>query len=145
MNRKKSNSDNWPPIPFADWQPTAAALHLYSQIVGKYRLARSPWVNHSWHATLYLTPRGLTTSMIPDGDGGIEVDFDFADHVLRGTCGNGEVSEFALQPMAVAEFHQQFTRMIEELGGDEAFQTFMTDWGETFKVGHSEMLEWMPS
>ena len=114
-------NDNWPSIPFADWQPTAAALHLYLQIVGKYRLARSPWINHSWHATLYVTPRGLTTSMIPDGDGGIEVSFDFVDGVLRGTCGNGHMVEFGLRPMTVAEFHQQFTSMITELGGDPAF------------------------
>ena len=75
---------DWPPIPYADWQPTVTALHLYAQIVGKYRLARSPWINHSWHATLYVTPRGLTTSMIPDGDG-IEIVFDFTENALRGT------------------------------------------------------------
>ena len=115
------NNEDWPPIPFADWQPTAAALHLYLQIVGKYRLARSPWVNHSWHATLYVTPRGLTTSMIPDGSGGIEVSFDFAAHVLRGTCGDGRALEFALQPMTVAEFHGRFRDMIAELGGDPTF------------------------
>ncbi len=117
----KSTSDDWPVIPYADWQPTATALHLYLQIVGKYRLARTPWVNHSWHATLYVTPRGLTTSMIPDGDGGIEVSFDFADNVLRATCGGGRTLEFGLQPMTVREFHRQFTGMITELGGDATF------------------------
>ena len=115
------SQEAWPSIPFAAWQQTAAALHLYLQIVGKYRLARSPWINHSWHATLYVTPRGLTTSMIPDGDGGIEVDFDFVDQVLRGTCGNGRRMELDLRPMAVAEFHAQFTGMITELGGDATF------------------------
>ncbi len=119
-----ARNEDWPPIPFADWQPTAAALHLYLQIVGKYRLARTPWVNHSWHATLYVTPRGLTTSMIPDGDGGIEVSFDFAGNVLRGACGNGRTVEFGLQPMTVAGFHQQFTGMITELGGDATFHGF---------------------
>lgn len=116
----RTNVD-WPAIPYADWQPTAAALHLYLQIVGKYRLARSPWINHSWHATLYVTPRGLTTSMIPDGDGGIEIVFDFAQNVLRGTCGSGRTLDFGLQPMTVAEFHRNFTGMITELGGDAAF------------------------
>lgn len=114
-------SEDWPSIPYADWQPTATALHLYLQIVGKYRLARSPWVNHSWHATLYVTPRGLTTSLIPDGDGGIDVSFDFTDNVLRGTCGNGRVQAFGLQPMSVADFHRRFTGMIAELGGDTTF------------------------
>jgi len=114
-------SVDWPSIPYADWQPTAAALHLYLQIVGKYRLARSPWINHSWHATFYVTPRGLTTSTIPDGTGSIEFSFDFADNVLRGTCGSGAAFDFELQPMTVAEFHRRFTGMIAELGGDAKF------------------------
>ena len=114
-------SVDWPAIPYADWQPTATALHLYLQIVGKYRLARSPWINHSWHATFYVSPRGLTTLMIPDGDGGIEISFDFADNVLRGTCGNGRALTFGLQPMTVAEFHRKFMAMIAELGGNAAF------------------------
>lgn len=116
-----SNSRDWPAIPFAHWQPTAAALHLYLQIVGKYRLARSPWVNHSWHATLYVTPRGLSSSMIPDGNGGIEVSFDFTDSVLRATCGDGRRLEFALRPMSVAKFHRRFIDMIKELSGDATF------------------------
>src|SRR5689334_960042 len=56
-----------PEIPYESWRETCSALHLYTQIVGKYRLARTPWVNHSWHATLYVNARGLTTSIIPDG------------------------------------------------------------------------------
>src|SRR5262249_5817102 len=56
----------WPDIPFKAWHETCSALRLYCQIAGKYRLARTPWVNHSWHATLYVNSRGLTTSLIPD-------------------------------------------------------------------------------
>ena len=119
MTRKIS--EDWPAIPFAEWQPSCAALHLYLQIVGKYRLARSPWINHSWHATLYVTPRGLTTSMVPDNNGGIEVSFDFFDNVVRAVSANGGTREFGLQPMTVAEFHEQFTSMISELGGNPAF------------------------
>ena len=114
-------NQDWPPIPYADWQTTATALHLYSQIAGKYRLAHSPWVNHSWHATLYVTPRGLTTSLIPDGEGGIEICFDFVDHVVVGHCGSGQSASFALRPMAVADFHNQFVEMISALGGDPSF------------------------
>ena len=55
------------------WRDTCSALHLYAQIVGKYRLARTPWINHSWHATLYVNARGFTTSLVPDGPGGIEI------------------------------------------------------------------------
>lgn len=58
---------NWPDIPFEQWRGTCSALHIYSQIVGKYRLARTPWLNHSWHATLYVKTRGLTTSLVPGG------------------------------------------------------------------------------
>ena len=112
---------DWPPIPYADWQLTAKALHLYLQIVGKYRLAHSPWINHSWHATLYVTPRGLSTSTIPDGEGGIEIVFDLRDNVLRGTSGDGRELDFDLRPMTVAEFHQHFTSMIEKLGGNPSF------------------------
>ena len=113
--------EDWPAIPFAEWRETAAALHLFTQIVGKYRLARSPWVNHSWHATLYVTPGGLTTSLIPDGQAGIEITFDFADHAVRGRTGNGRTAGFALEPMSVASFHASFIELLGKLGGQPAF------------------------
>ncbi|MEM8983813.1 MAG: DUF5996 family protein [Pseudomonadota bacterium] len=121
MTAETTTARNWPVIPYTDWQDTAAALHLYLQIVGKYRLAHTPWVNHSWHATFYPTPRGLTTSLTPDGDGGIEIQFDFVDHVVRGICGSGTVSEFRLQPMSVADFHARFIALVAELGGSPRF------------------------
>ncbi len=71
---------DWPHIPYAAWKETCSALHLYVQIAGKYRLARTPWINHSWHATLHVTGRGLSTSVIPDGPGAIEVIFDLIEH-----------------------------------------------------------------
>ena len=111
----------WPPIPFADWQSTAAALHRFLQIVGKYRLARTPWVNHSWHATFYATPRGLTTSLVPDVNGGIEVEFDFVDHLVHAHCANSASSTISLEPMTVADFHRQFIGIIHELGGNPTF------------------------
>ena len=118
MSHRDSSIGDWPSVPFAEWQMTAAALHLYLQIVGKYRLARSPWVNHSWHATFYPTLRGLTTAMIPDGDGGIEVEFDFREHAVIGHAGNGKTAKFALESMSVADFQRQFAEMIGSLGGD---------------------------
>ena len=120
MSNHQSIPHDWPAIPFAEWQTTAAALHLYLQIVGKYRLARSPWVNHSWHATFYSTPRGLTTSLVPDGNGSIEVQFDFIEHIVHGHCGSGTSISFPLEPMSVADFHSQFAQMITDLGGDPA-------------------------
>jgi hypothetical protein len=118
MSEHDSTTIDWPAIPFVEWQTTAAALHLYLQIVGKYRLARSPWVNHAWHATFYSTPRGLTTSLVPDGDGGIEVQFDFVDHTVLGHCGSGKTESFPLGSMTVADFHRQFIQMISDLGGN---------------------------
>src|SRR5439155_19637469 len=78
-----SRDEVWPALPFATWKETAATLHMWTQIVGKIRLTLSPWVNHSWHVTLYLTARGLTTSPIPYGERAFEIHFDFVDHQLR--------------------------------------------------------------
>ena len=121
MSGRDAAVESWPAIPYSEWQSTCSALHRYLQIVGKYRLARSPWVNHSWHATFYVTPRGLTTSLVPDVTGGIEVTFDFVDNVVRGECHSGRKLHFPLRPMTVAEFHEQFVDMIDDLGGTRTF------------------------
>lgn len=121
MSDRQHEADDWPRIPFSEWKTTAAALHLYLQIVGKYRLARVPWVNHAWHATFYSTPRGLTTSLLPDGVGGMEIQFDFINHTVSGRCGTGKVASFPLGPMSVADFHSQFIGIIEKLGGTTSF------------------------
>jgi hypothetical protein len=114
-------ASRWPEIPYAPWRETCTTLHLYTQIVGKYRLARTPWVNHSWHATLYVTARGLSTSIIPDGPGGIEVAFDLLDHGVIGTAADGRTRRFALAPMSVADFHARFLVLIDDLGGRPEF------------------------
>ena len=110
----------WPSLDYLAWRETSAALHLYLQIAGKYRLARTPWVNHSWHATFYATARGLTSSLVPDGPG-IEIGFDFQDHRVTGTAGDGRTASFALEPMTVAAFHAAFVTMVSELGGNPRF------------------------
>jgi hypothetical protein len=111
----------WPNIPYDPWRDTCSALHLYTQIVGKYRLARTPWVNHSWHATLYVNARGFTTSMVPDGPGGIEIAFDFIEHAVVGMATDGKTARMALGPMSVAAFHAQFVDMVRKLGGTADF------------------------
>lgn len=111
----------WPDIPYEPWRETCAALHLYSQIVGKYRLARTPWVNHSWHATLYVNARGLTTSLVEDGPGGIEIAFDLVDHAVVGQATDGRAARFPLEPMSVAEFRARFIALVRELGGTPRF------------------------
>ena len=109
-------SASWPEIPYETWRETCSALHLYAQIVGKYRLARTPWVNHSWHATLYVDARGLTTSLVPDA-AGIEIVLNLREHVLSGRAADGRTAGFPLGPMSVAEFHFRFLETVAWLGG----------------------------
>jgi hypothetical protein len=111
----------WPDIPYEPWRETCSALHLWLQIVGKYRLARTPWVNHSWHATFYIDARGLTTSLVPDRSGGIEIVFDLLDHLVAGAATDGRRAAFPLGPMAVAEFHGRFLDLLRSIGGTPEF------------------------
>jgi hypothetical protein len=111
----------WPDIPYGPWRETCSALHLYMQIAGKYRLARTPWVNHSWHATFYVDGRGFTTSIVPDGPGGVEIVFDLIGHEVVGTATDGRTERFALGPMSVAAFHARFVDMVRQLGGVAEF------------------------
>jgi hypothetical protein len=107
----------WPDLPYPPWRETCAALHLYTQIVGKYRLARTPWLNHSWHATLYVDATGLTTALVPDGPGAVEIRFDLRNHAVAGAASDGKTARFALGPMSVAEFHARFLDLLRALGG----------------------------
>ena len=100
-----NNPEAWPELHLADWKDTQATLHMWTQIVGKIRLTKSPWLNHSWHVTLYVTPRGLTTSPVPDGTRTFQIDFDFIDHALRITTSDGAHREFALAGHSVASFY----------------------------------------
>jgi hypothetical protein len=111
----------WPDIPYEPWRETCQALHLFSQIVGKYRLARTPWMNHSWHATLYVTAQGLTTGLVPDGRGGIEITMDLVRHRVEGTAADGRAGSFALEAMPVSEFHSRFLKLIRFIGGTPDF------------------------
>src|SRR5512143_988952 len=108
--------DLWPELPYAAWKDTYATLHLWTQIVGKIRLTQTPWVNHSWQVTLYVSPRGLTTSPIPYGERTFELEFDFLQHVLRATTDEGSIREIALHPCAVAEFYGHLMKALSELG-----------------------------
>lgn len=112
----RDNKTVWPPLAYSDWAETCSALHLWTQIVGKYRLAHAPWVNHSWHATLYVTPSGLTTGMIPDGETAISLNFDLRKHVLIGETQHSRES-FPLKAMSVADFLDQTAALVGRLGG----------------------------
>jgi hypothetical protein len=108
--------DPWPELPTAAWRDTCATLQLWAQIVGKIRLAKSPWLNHSWHVTLYVTPRGLTTSPVPDGARTFQIDFDFIDHRLRISTSDGTHRHFALAGHSVASFYAATLAALAELG-----------------------------
>lgn len=106
----------WPELPFAAWRDTAQALQLRLQIAGKVRLAKSPWLNHSWHATFYVTARGLTSSPIPDGARQFQIDFDFLDHQVTVQASDGSRRSLALAPGTIADFHAALFRALAELG-----------------------------
>ena len=105
----------WPELPLAAWSDTYKTLHLWLQIVGKIRLTRSAWVNHSWHVTLYVTAKGLTTSPIVADTRTFQIDFDFIDHRLLIQTSDGRDEAFALEPMSVATFYALLTKQLETL------------------------------
>jgi hypothetical protein len=107
----------WPSIPVAEWQDTRDTLHLYTQVVGKIRLARAPLVNHWWNTTLHVTARGLTTSLMPHPTGpAFQIDFDFLEHRLDITTVNGAGRSLALEDRPVAEFHDTVMSLLDQLG-----------------------------
>jgi Family of unknown function (DUF5996) len=116
MPSPADSAAQWPELPYAAWKDTCQTLHLWTQIVGKIRLACTPWLNHSWHVTLYVTARGLTTSPIPDGARTFQIDFDFVDHVLWLRTSDGHFRQVVLKPMTVAEFYADVLHALAGLG-----------------------------
>ena len=110
------NLNVWPELRLDAWQDTYATLHMWTQVVGKVRLALSPRVNHWWEVPLYVNARGLTTSAIPYGDGIFEVRFDFIDHKLIIETSWGASKTLALEPRSVAEFYAEFMSALRSLG-----------------------------
>ena len=119
-----TQSDTWPALPYAAWKDTLETLQLWTQIAGKVRLALTPWLNHSWHVTLYVNARGLTTGPIPlDGETlqrgpqrDLQIDFDFIDHVLWLRTSDGHFRQVVLRPVAVAEFYGEVMHALGALG-----------------------------
>jgi hypothetical protein len=106
----------WPELPYAAWRDTAATLQLWTQIVGKVRLAATPWLNHSWHVTLRVTARGLATPLIASAAGDFQIEFDFIDHTLWIRTGDGGFRQIMLRPVSVAEFYADVMIALTELG-----------------------------
>src|SRR5688572_24077008 len=112
MSTADEGRESWPPLPLQEWVETRDTLHMWLQIVGKVRLAQTPAVNHSWHTTLYVTPRGLTTSPIPHGEREFQIDLDFVAHQLIVASSDERTGGFPLVPQTVAAL---YGRLMEEL------------------------------
>src|SRR5512145_1383807 len=112
MTSVTARSDTWPSLPLAEWGDTCTTLHRWTQIVGKVRLAQSPWINHSWAVTLYVTARGLTTSPAWYGDRTFQIDLDFQNHRVEIQTSDGGRAGFALAPQSVASFYR---RLMDEM------------------------------
>lgn len=109
------SSTAWPELGLANWADTRDTLHLWTQIVGKVRLKQTPWINHAWNTTLYVTSRGLTTSPMPHGERVFQIDFDFIDHVVLVTTADGGRETIVLRPRTVASFYQELVGILNEL------------------------------
>ena len=106
----------WPALPLASWQGTYATLHMWLQIVGKTRLALAPMCNHWWQVTLYVTPRGLTTSAMPFGERALSVELDFIAHRLTLRSSDGSERVLPLAEQSVADFYAGYMAALQSMG-----------------------------
>lgn len=113
----------WPRLRVQDWTETRDTLHMWTQIVGKIRLVNAPLLNHWWQVTLYVSPRGLTTSTIPYRGGAFDIEFDFIDHQLVIRSSAGSIKTVALEPKPVAEFYAQTMAALADLGIEAEIQS----------------------
>jgi hypothetical protein len=109
------STTDWPPLPLAEWKDTYATLHLWTQVIGKVALAQAPPLNHSWGSALHLTPRGLTTPLLPHGQRSFTIEFDFIDHQLVIRTTDGPVRTIALRPQPVATFYAEVMTLLAEM------------------------------
>jgi len=133
-----NDNKRWPSLPFGEWKETAATLHMWTQIAGKVRLVQTPWVNHSWHVTFYLTARGLTTSPIPHPGGIFEIAFDFIDHKLRVLKSDGSARELDLKPQSVAQFYERTMSILRELEVPVQINTMPNEVPEAISFEHDD-------
>jgi hypothetical protein len=106
----------WPELTIADWSDTRDTLHLWTQIVGKIRLGLEPMLNHWWQVTLYVSARGLTTGLMPTDGRGLDIEFDFTDHLLRLRTSDGGSAQVALVPQTTAAFYAGVRAALDEVG-----------------------------
>lgn len=121
----------WPPLPFDEWEKTCDTLHLWTQIVGKTRLALTPLENHWWNVPLYLTPRGLTTSPIPSGGLTFEAEFDFISHILSLRTSDDREETIPLFPRSVADFYREYMARLRSLQIEVAIHPVPVEFDDT--------------
>lgn len=115
MKTSSNIKQYWPDIPFNDWKDTLYTVQLWVQIVGKIRLRKMPWTNHSWHVTLYVSPTGLTTGSVPYEKGVFQIDFDFQNHQLVITTSAGSIEKIDLYPRTVSSFYKELFEKLESM------------------------------
>lgn len=128
----------WPSLPLEAWQDTYVTLHMWTQIIGKIRVAQMPWINHSWHVPLYLTVRGLTTSTIPYGNRIFQIDFDFIDHELLIQTSEGSRRSIGLYPRSVADFYRNVMETLRALDIHITINTKPNEVPDPIRFEHDE-------
>lgn len=123
--------EQWPALPLDEWEPTYHTLQLWTQIVGKTRLALAPMQNHWWHAALYISTCGFTTSPMPYGDRLLEIEIDLTSHRVVARTSDQLVDAFSLAPMTVATFYQRYRRLLRAVGVDVAIRTIPAEVADT--------------
>lgn len=121
MSSTPASVEPWPSLDYGAWGDTAQTVHMWCQIVGKVRLSLMPWQNHSWHVTLYVTPRGLTTGAMPIDTRTLEIAFDFLEHKLRIDVSDREFREIPLGPRTVSSFYEELMDHLRAIGSPVSF------------------------
>ena len=129
----------WPALHYEDWRDTLNTLHLWTQVVGKVRLALTPWLNHQWHVPLYVHPRGLRTSTVHLGSRMLEIDFDFVDHRLAVIVSDGPIRGFALKPMSVAAFYRRVMAELRAAGIEVEIHTMPNEIPQPIRFAEDEV------
>jgi hypothetical protein len=112
---KEKRTGSWPELIYNNFKDTLQTVQLWTQIVGKIRMVNTPWTNHGWHVTLYISSRGLSTGMVPYGSGSFQIDFDFIDHQLVVSASDGGLKRLRLQPATVASFYRDLFNLLNEM------------------------------
>ena len=137
--QQAERAELWPALPYEAWRDTCQTLHMWTQIVGKVRMELSPFLNHWWHVTLYVTPRGLTTSSIPYRGSTFEVTFDFLEHNLFIRTGEGTTRALPLIPRSVASFYREFMDCLRALGIEVTINTLPSEVPSPIRFDVDEM------